>query len=252
MYIFVFSGDPVKSSRKAKPHELTPEQEEEINTILNMTSNLPVVDTPRLKLNRDDLWTLRDGENVNDNIISCYLTMLMNRKRPQGSDLPRICKMSTFFYGRLKNSGYETVKKWAYSDIFAFDIIFVPIHSQEPKHWTLAVIDMTKNNESITYYDSCRGRDKGVLKTLLSYLEKEHISKKRTPMKIKFKLEVCKHLPTQTTVVDCGPFMLNYAYCISRRKDFNFDQNDIPFIRKRIFFEILNGKFLDDITNPHV
>lgn len=79
---------------------------------------------------------------------------------------------NSFLMVKLQNSGPESVDKWtksyANASIFALDMIFIPINTQNT-HWTLAVIYITKKR--IHYYDSCFSSSKQ--KTIEKY--KKHL-----------------------------------------------------------------------------
>lgn len=49
-------------------------------------------------------------------------------------------------------------------------------------------------------------------------------------------------MPQQNNVVDCGIFMLLVMEHISRGVELQFQQSDIPLLRKRIVLEVTSGK----------
>ena len=53
----------------------------------------------------------------------------------------------------------------------------------------------------------------------------------------------------QTNHFDCGIFVCEYAENISRKANFNFNQNDTHFIRERIKTKIMLGTLIPDPLN---
>ena len=62
-------------------------------------------------------------------------------------------------------------------------------------------------------------------------------------------LSIEKNIPKQTNHFDCGIFVCEYAENISRKANFNFNQNDTHFIRERIKTEIMLGTLIPDPLN---
>lgn len=51
-------------------------------------------------------------------------------------------------------------------------------------------------------------------------------------------------MPQQENNHDCGVFMLTFIEHLSRGASFSFAQKNIGFLRKRMTWELLNGRFL--------
>ena len=80
----------------------------------------------------------------------------------------------TLFYPKVLREGHVGVKRMTkHVDIFALDLIFVPVHLGD--HWCLAVVDML--NKTMLYYDSYGSQNQACMDTLVQYLEKEHLAK---------------------------------------------------------------------------
>ena len=62
-------------------------------------------------------------------------------------------------------------------------------------------------------------------------------------------LSIEKNIPKQTNHFDCGIFVWEYAENISRKANFNFNQNDTHFIRERIKTEIMLRTLIPDPLN---
>lgn len=103
--------------------------------------------SPRpLRIQREDVDTLKEGEWLNDTMIEFFLQRAED-------DLPdelrqRAYVFNTFFYGKLQRvlgaaatpkAAHASVARWTrWVDLFEKDFIVVPIHCRN--HWTLAVI----------------------------------------------------------------------------------------------------------------
>ena len=91
-------------------------------------------------------------------------------------------------------------------------------------------------------YDSL-GKDRDdILKLFPKYLELEHKDKKNTEFDASnFKIINVKEIPLQENAEDCGVFTLKYAEYLSRKAKFTFNQQDMPYYRKRMVFEIVKN-----------
>ena len=90
------------------------------------------------------------------------------------------------------------------------------------------------------------GSDKtDILKKLLEYLKQEHMDKKKSEFDTsEFKLQNVKDIPRQMNGSDCGMFTLKYAEYLSRNASITFTQEDMPYFRRRIVYEIVNNKVI--------
>jgi len=197
-----------------------------------------------IDLRRHDLNTLRSSNWLNDEVINFYLQMLHDRSRHQ-SRLPSLHVFSSFFYPKLKDRGYDSVRsstrKIKPSLLQFTDMILFPIHLG--MHWCMAGIDF--RHRIITYYDSLHGNSALCLQLLRSWLEQES----RDKCGLEFESAdwtglCCKDMPTQKNGYDCGVFSLAVAEHISRDAPLLFSQSDMPYWRDRISYEIITGKLL--------
>lgn len=64
------------------------------------------------------------------------MNLLVERSKDPG--LPSVNTFNTFFYPKLRSSGYSAVRRWTKkTDIFSVDILLVPVHLG--MHWCLSV-----------------------------------------------------------------------------------------------------------------
>eukprot|EP00056_Hartaetosiga_gracilis_P012896 m.208301 g.208301 ORF g.208301 m.208301 type:complete len:92 (-) comp13764_c1_seq2:48-323(-) len=71
--------------------------------------------------------------------------------------LPKLWVFNSFFFKRLREKGYSSVKRWAKKakpSVFAFDLILVPVHVSG-NHWCCGSLSLKE--KTITYYDSLGG-----------------------------------------------------------------------------------------------
>lgn len=95
--------------------------------------------------------------------------------------------------------------------------------------------------KAVTVYDSMGGNHNHSLKLFIDYLQQEHLDKKKTPLNISdWKLETPKDIPRQGNMSDCGAFTCTFAERLSRNESFNFSQQDMVPIRRRMVLDILN------------
>lgn len=69
-------------------------------------------------------------------VINFYMNLLVERSKDP--NLPSVNTFNTFFYPKLRSSGYSAVRRWTKKmDIFSKDILLVPVHLGV--HWCLSV-----------------------------------------------------------------------------------------------------------------
>ncbi|XP_046401958.1 uncharacterized protein LOC124167936 [Ischnura elegans] len=202
-----------------------------------------------------DIQTLADSNWLNDEVINNYMDMLT--QRGQSNEYPSVHCFNTFFYPKLNSSGYSSVRRWTKKvDIFQKEILIVPLHLEI--HWALAVVDFRQ--KSICYYDSMNGRKKNILQVILKYLQEEKNDKKKENFDGSgWELKLIQDIPQQRNGYDCGVFACMFAEHLSRGlangskgsskckrpyPPFPFSQDNMPYFRKRMIYEILSGKLL--------
>ena len=196
-----------------------------------------IVEDYGITIGPKDLASLKSPNWVNDQAINFFLEMVQERSL-RSDNLPRVQVLTTFFMPRLLDFGYAKVSRWTRNiDVFAADLVFFPLHLGA--HWTLLVVDF--RTRSIRYYDSMHSR-RGLyyLRRLLGWLVKEHKAKKKNYDfdKDSFSLVVVESCPKQNNGFDCGVFMLQFAEHLSRDAPLAFSQQQMPYFRSRITFEI--------------
>ncbi|CAD7085464.1 unnamed protein product [Hermetia illucens] len=196
----------------------------------------------KIKITRRDLNTLTPDSWLNDNVINFYFNLIANRcDEERNKHFTKVHTMSTFFAERLLQSGYEGVKRWTRKiNIFSFDLILIPIHVDQ-SHWCLATINFKE--KALKYYNSMGTPNTRLLEVLADYLRLESLDKRKIPLDTsEFVKENVQDIPQQTNGNDCGVFCCMYAEYISRDHNITFSQKNIPYFRKRIISDILQGK----------
>ncbi|RWS14183.1 sentrin-specific protease 1-like protein [Dinothrombium tinctorium] len=176
------------------------------------------------EVRRKDLQTLLGLNWLNDEIINEYFA-LIERKF-----VKEVKCLNTFFYKRLKESGFKGVKRWTKKfDLFSFRLVLIPIHLDI--HWTLISIDMHK--KKITFYDSMNSSSSSSsssaasnhLKTIRKYLSEEYKDKKGGELnQDEWICEEATKIPLQLNGSDCGMFCCKYAHYLANQKAFTFNQ----------------------------
>ncbi|KYN19909.1 PREDICTED: sentrin-specific protease 1-like [Trachymyrmex cornetzi] len=194
-----------------------------------------------LRLTRKDLCTLADLNWLNDEVINFYMNLLIARGT-SSDKYPKVHAMNTFFYPKLLSGGHSSLKRWTRKvDIFAQDLVVVPIHLDI--HWCMSIIDF--RNKSIVYYDSMGGSNPKCLATLRQYLQDESLDKKKQSYDMSdWKLQSAKNIPQQMNGSDCGVFSCMFAEYACGNKKITFTQDDMPYFRNKMVYEILKGKLL--------
>lgn len=194
-----------------------------------------------LRITRKDLFTLADLNWLNDEVINFYMNLLIARGT-SSDKYPKVHAMNTFFYPKLLSGGHSSLKRWTRKvDIFAQDLMVVPVHLDI--HWCMSIVDF--RNKSIVYYDSMGSSNPKCLAALKQYLQDESLDKKKQPYDMNdWKLQSAKNIPQQMNGSDCGVFSCMFAEYACANKKITFTQDDMPYFRNKMVYEILKGKLL--------
>ncbi|XP_061663356.1 sentrin-specific protease 1 isoform X2 [Syngnathoides biaculeatus] len=235
--------EPQTLDDKPEFPELTEEMEAQVDRVLRCGSPDEVFSEGfGLSLTRKDLQTLSGLSWLNDEVINFYMNLLVERSK--GPKLPSVNTFSTFFYPKLRSSGYSAVRRWTKKmDIFSKDILLVPVHLS--MHWCLSVVDFRK--KAVTYFDSMGGSNDEACKLLFDYLQQESKDKKGKELDTTgwiLRSKKRNEIPQQMNGSDCGMFTCKYADYITKDKAITFTQKQMPYFRRRMVWEIVNRKLL--------
>lgn len=223
--------------------ELTDDMEVEINRVLRGSNPHEVLSEGfGLSLTRKDLQTLSNLNWLNDEVINFYMNLLVERSKDPC--LPSVNTFNTFFFPKLRSSGYSAVRRWTKKmDIFSRDILLIPVHLGV--HWCLSVVDFRK--KAVMYFDSMGGNNDEACRILFEYLQQESKDKKGTELDTSgWSLHSKKRneIPQQMNGSDCGMFTCKYADYITKDKPITFTQKHMPYFRRKMVWEIVNHKLL--------
>ncbi|KAJ1967516.1 hypothetical protein IWQ62_001811 [Dispira parvispora] len=212
--------------------------------ILQALASHAVVEAFNIPIRGSDLQTLQDGRWLNDEIVNFYLNLLVQRSQTSPA-YPTLHTFNTFFYSTLQEYGYAKVRRWSRkTDIFAKDLVLIPVHL--PGHWTCVVVDM--HSKRINYYDSMLGSNRKGFDVIRSYLAQEYTAKKGGEFDFTGWQDCApKDIPQQRNGYDCGVFSCTFAEYASRREPFDFTQDHMPYIRRRMMYEIITKSLLTKI-----
>lgn len=197
-----------------------------------------------MNITRRDIYTLVGDTWLNDEVINFYMNLLMERSEQRSSEgLPKVYAMNTFFVPRLLQSGHGAVRRWTRKvDIFSYDVIPVPVHVGQV-HWCMAIIHLKQ--KTIKYYDSMGTPNPRLLNALEDYLREESLDKRKEPFDTsKFHKESVADAPRQMNGSDCGVFSCMFAEYITRNRQITFSQENMPYFRRKMILEIVQGKLL--------
>ena len=132
-----------------------------------------VTQRDKIPVSRLKIRCLRLGEWLNDKVVNYVLALYQARNDAATANdrLLRCYFFGTMFYPTLLAHGYTRVRRHTAAkhgiDIFAQELLFVPIHCFK-NHWALAVVNWV--DKRFEYFDSCGYSDNGVLSNLRSYV----------------------------------------------------------------------------------
>ena len=219
-------------------------------------------------ITRHDLCSLggwvEEKRWINDNIMDYYFHLIRQRSKDlnvQGRDFqdwPTIHFFCTWFLARFQNQGYSAVKSWTKRvDIFTLDMVLIPtpltlegdisLHYTKSKHWCLIAIDLPR--KTVTVYDSLKlTKAPGFFKRVFSYLQQEHLEKKRVKLNVSdWKKVEASGIPRQDpSDGNCGIFTARYAECLAANRGFNFSKEMMPSFRIMMILEIKKGHLKDE------
>ncbi|KJP88727.1 hypothetical protein AK88_01608 [Plasmodium fragile] len=210
--------------------------------------NLVLIDKFNVPLLYSQIKCLMDTKWLNDEVINFYMSMLQEyntnniKKDTANNFLPKIFTFSTFFFQSLSSNGtynYNKVSRWTKRkkvDIFAFDLILIPLHVGG-NHWTLGSINMKE--KKIKLYDSLNMTNTKFFEYMRRYIVDEMRDKKQMELDVsewEYSLDGRSEvgIPCQENGYDCGVFTCMFAKCLSFNRRFDFSQRDIKEIRMKM------------------
>ena len=104
----------------------------------------------------DAINRVSTGERLKDEEINSYFNLLAKRSLINDY-LPRVFCFSSFFLlsiSKHENSERVAKRQSTLHNLFAFDIILIPIHIVEIEHWTL--IEIFHKTTRLRYFDYMR------------------------------------------------------------------------------------------------
>ncbi|XP_023560512.1 sentrin-specific protease 5 isoform X2 [Octodon degus] len=184
-------------------------------------------------LDMDDLATL-DGQNwLNDQVINMYGELIMDAVPD------KVHFFNSFFHRQLVTKGYNGVKRWTKKvDLFKKSLLLIPIHLEV--HWSL--ITVTLSNRIISFYDSQGIHFKFCVENIRKYLLTEAREKNRPEFLQGWQTAVTKNLQCMNCLLDSRR---HYCKCLALEQPFQFSQEDMPRVRKRIYKELCECRLLD-------
>ncbi|MED6242356.1 hypothetical protein ATANTOWER_003544 [Ataeniobius toweri] len=184
-------------------------------------------------LSLEDLLTLADEHWLNDQVMNMYGELIME------SSHHKVHFLNSFFHRQLMTKGYDGVRRWTKQvDLFSKRLLLVPIHLEV--HWCLVTADIS--TKKICLYDSQGHSLQKVARNILKYLMSEAKEKKLAAFEDGWTVSSDENIPQQANENDCGVFVLEYSRCLALSRPFQFSQQDIPKIRKRIYKELCDCK----------
>lgn len=231
---------------KGKLPELTPEMLQDIELASKPYPNLSdvLVELDGVQILRKDIQTLLGMNWLNDEVVNAYMNLLVIRGNKTG--YKRVYAFNTFFYPKLRESGYSSIKRWTRRvDIFNHDFVLVPVHLGS--HWCLALIDFSRR--MISYYDSLGGGPQGCCDILLDYLREESNDKRKQELDDENWQLIDRYseggIPQQKNCSDCGVFACMYAEYLTRNAKLDFSQEHMPYFRKKMIYELIKKTILE-------
>lgn len=205
---------------------------------------VPLVQIKDTSVKVQDIRTLENCGWLNDEVINAYMNLIKMRAEKKPDKYPKVHCFNTFLYEQLQKKGYSSVRRWTKKiDIFDFNMLIIPIHLGN--HWCLIQIKIKE--KCIQYFDSMGSPNNHCLKSMLQYLVDEYKDKKNGDLDAgEWKLinMTPSEIPQQRNMYDCGVFACTFAEHLTRQAPFNFTQDNMPYFRVKMIYEILTAELL--------
>lgn len=243
----------LRPPRPTLPSKLPPADENYVEETFRKRGTIAKV--AREQVGDQDIRRLRPAQWLNDEIINFYGAMINARAEGQkenGSGRGKVLKafyLSTFFWHKLVTDGYEKgrLAKWTKKvDIFSQDVVLIPVNHHNA-HWTAGAINFQKKR--FESYDSMGMAKEVVWRKLREYVHAEHQNKKKKPFNFDgWENWAPDSTPQQENGFDCGVFTCQFLESLSRGEDdFIFTQKDMPYLRRRMVWEIGHARLRSDV-----
>jgi len=190
---------------------------------------------------------------VEPQIINFYVQLIFSSAKGKAKAVKEkysldIRCFSTSFWPKLTGEGYDKggLGEWVKFDLFSKDVILVPVN-HDNSYWTAAAISFRKKR--IELYGRMGVPRSAVHKVLREYLDDEHRNKKTMPFDFTGWVDFTDETtPQQENGCDSGVFMCQFLRTLSQGEedDFGFSQVDIPYLRRKMIWEIGNAKLRDE------
>ncbi|XP_027854386.1 sentrin-specific protease-like [Aphis gossypii] len=180
---------------------------------------------------------------LNDIIIEQYIKLLIRNCKKY-----KVLNLGSFLFNSIDIHGFSgtvqlLLKK---KSILDYDIVVVPAHLDDT-HWALIVANL--NERKIFVYDSFTIPYESLhekMKIFNSFLNEVYLKKKLGVNDLKdfawtIKMGIS---PLQENLSDCGVFVCTNARYHLFEVPINFNQGDIPLIRQRMSYELIQNTLL--------
>ena len=188
----------------------------------------------RATLTGKSIATMRDGEELDDNILNSYYHLIEERSKRPG--YPSILREDIYFYVGLTNRRDGWAPQYS-SDMFLCDYVFFPIGTES--HWMLVYASIA--TRKLYYLDSLLSerRAREVLGNIKAYMYNASVKLHGKDNAWVFDTEIVRNLPQQTNGIDCGVFTCQFAEHVARGGNIIFTQAEIPQIRRNMVWELM-------------
>ncbi|GAA5974112.1 hypothetical protein JCM11641_003443 [Rhodosporidiobolus odoratus] len=244
--------EAARQKRRIYPEALSSEHRAIVKAALYGSDYYKTI--PGAEVRTADIRRLRPGTWLNDESIN-YVGILINQRsneadasdeRGEGEKkLRKVFCMRTNFYETFTKQGFAKVKRWTKKfDTFEKDIIIIPIN-QGGAHWVCAAVNIAKKR--IEFYDSMGQPRPKVYQNLRSWLEQEHMNRKKAPIDLSdWENYWDEDRPEQGNGYDCGIFTCSFMESLSREvTGFDFTQDNMDYLRQKVVLTIDQGKLLE-------
>uniref|UniRef100_A0AC34F146 Ubiquitin-like protease family profile domain-containing protein n=1 Tax=Panagrolaimus sp. ES5 TaxID=591445 RepID=A0AC34F146_9BILA len=196
------------------------------------------------KIKAYDFDTLEPKTWLNDTIVNSYMDLIVERSQLDHY-LPKVYSFHSFFYPNYRKKEYDGIASWIKHDIFDYDYILIPIHELQNAHWLMIIVDVEL--KVIGAFDSLSHDNTHHLEHVRKFLVTHAKAVDDITNELAdWEIFNDKSAPPQQNGYDCGVYASQYAQYICKRKILDFQQSQLNYFRKRMKYELLKAKLLND------
>jgi sentrin-specific protease 1 len=197
--------------------------------VIHSIANVPI--TPK------DLTTIVRIGWLNDAVLDGYLALVNNESHETSN-------FTIYFYRALLTKTNEEMLRWTKkTSFFGTRLVHIPVNDSG-SHWCMATID--NQEKTVTVRDSIRCTEgdpeiRHILENIKAVMAYDTLMNPQSHGHNiqEYRFAHDRTMPKQNDGYNCGVFALQAARYVSAHRPITFTQDDMPYFRQRMQYELL-------------